>query len=350
MAKKVLVAMSGGVDSSVAAYLLKNKGYEVTGVTMCLGVKIADKKIRCCSPGAIEDAKKVCQKLGIPHYVMDFSKELEKKIISKFISEYLKGRTPNPCIDCNKFLKFGILLEKASAMGFDFLATGHYAEVEDINGEFFLKKAEDNFKDQSYFLYSLNKKLLSKILFPLGELTKKEVREIAQELDLSVANKPQSQDICFIQEDYREFLSQRVPNVQEGEIVDRNGKVLGKHKGIFFYTIGQRERLGISSPFPLYIISIDPQENRIVVGRREEIFAQGLVADNINILVNHLPQEAYAKIRSQHKEAKCKIYSENGKIRVIFEKKQPAITPGQSVVLYDKEIVLGGGVIEEVLW
>ncbi|MCM8797958.1 MAG: tRNA 2-thiouridine(34) synthase MnmA [Candidatus Omnitrophica bacterium] len=360
MSKKVLVAMSGGVDSSVASFLLKENNYEVVGLTMCLGVKTYEQshvcaerrreRVRCCGPQAIEDAKRVCQQLEIPHYVMDFSKDLEEKVISKFILEYLRGRTPNPCIDCNKFLKFGLLLEKAHAMGFDFLATGHYAKIERNNGNFLLKKAKDRVKDQSYFLYPIKKEELNFILFPLAEFTKEKVREIAHKIGLPVAGKPQSQDICFIQDDYRHFLSQRITNFPSGDIVDKKGNILGKHRGIFFYTIGQRERLGISFSEALYVVGIDPKLNRITVGKKEELFAQGLVAKEINLLVDKLPKKAYAKIRYQHKETVCFLSQEKDKLRVIFKEKKWGISPGQSVVFYSDDIVLGGGVIEEIIW
>ncbi|MCM8771333.1 MAG: tRNA 2-thiouridine(34) synthase MnmA, partial [Candidatus Omnitrophica bacterium] len=268
MVKKVLVAMSGGVDSSVATLLLKETGYDATGVTMCLGVKSHDGKARCCGPQAIDDAKKVCHKLGIHHYVMDFSKELEEKVVSRFVSEYLKGKTPNPCVDCNRFLKFGLLLRKAIGMGFDFLATGHYAKIEKNNGKLVLKKAKDKSKDQSYFLYPIQKETLNLILFPLAGLTKQEVRQIAKRANLPVADKPQSQDICFIQDDYRKFILERVSNIKPGPIVDLDGNIRGMHRGLFFYTVGQREKLGISNSTPLYVVSVDGSKNQVIVGEK----------------------------------------------------------------------------------
>ncbi|MCM8756669.1 MAG: tRNA 2-thiouridine(34) synthase MnmA [Candidatus Omnitrophica bacterium] len=345
--KKVLVAMSGGVDSSVSAYLLKKEGYDVAGITMILGSKTNKSS---CGLNPIEDAKMVCDRLGIPHYVIDFTKDLEDKVISKFIGEYLNGRTPNPCIDCNRFLKFELLLDKANELGFDFLATGHYAKIERIENEFFLKRAEDKKKDQSYFLYAINKEKLSSIIFPLANLTKERVFQIAKELNLGLISKPQSQDICFIQGDYRKFLISRHIDIKGGDIVDTKENLLGKHKGIFFYTIGQREKLGISYSQPLYVLSIDKELNRIIVGEKDELFAKGLIAEEINLLVKKIPNQAYAKIRYQHKEARCKVYLEGGKIKVFFEEKQSAITPGQSLVLYDKDLVLGGGMIKEIIW
>lgn len=350
MGKKILVAMSGGVDSSVAASLLKEKGYEVSGVTLCFGVKVDEEKVKCCGPQAIEDAKRVAHSLGIPHYVMDFSKELEEKVINKFVSEYLKGRTPNPCIDCNRFLKFGILLEKALIMGFDFLATGHYARIEENKESFILKKAKDKVKDQSYFLYPIRREMLKFIIFPLGELTKEQVREIAKERNLPIFNKPQSQDLCFIPErDYRKFILQRINYVEPGEIVDMEGNVLGKHKGLFHYTIGQREGIGISNKYPLYVLAKDIEKNQLKVGPKKYLKVSGLIASDLNILVDNLPQEAYALIRYRHKGRRCNIFKEGEKVKVIFEGKEEAVTPGQSVVFYDEDIVLGGGIIEEVI-
>ncbi len=359
MRKKVLVAMSGGVDSSVAAHLLKEKGFEVAGLTMCFGIKESDKeKPACCGHQAREDAKKVCHKLEIPHYVIDFSKHLEKEVINKFVSEYRKGRTPNPCVDCNRSLKFDILLKKALSLGFDYLATGHYAKIVTAKPQkivknakgYILKKARDRKKDQSYFLYSVKKNALKSVLFPLGGLTKNEVRNIARKIKLPVADKPGSQDICFIPgKDRYGFLSQRIKRRKCGRILDLDGGVLGKHKGAFFYTIGQRKGLGIGYKHPLYVLAINTEENQLVVGGREDLRSEGLVAGELNFLVRNLPKKVFAKIRYNHKEAKCKISPAREKIRVIFEKAQEAITPGQSIVFYDKDTVFGGGVIEEVI-
>lgn len=349
---KVLVAMSGGVDSSVASLLLKKVGFEVVGVTMCLGVKGQDyDKPRCCGLQAIEDAKRVCEKLDIPHYVMDFSKALEEKVIAKFIGEYIKGRTPNPCIECNRFLKFDILFRKALALGFDYLATGHYAGIGQNNGSFILKKARDKNKDQSYFLYRIKKERLKSILFPLFRFRKAQVRRIAQKAGLSVAAKPESQDICFVaKKDYREFIAARIKKLKPGPIMDLAGRVLGRHQGICFYTIGQRERLGISWRKPLYVISIDAKRNQIIVGERRNLKAKSLIAGKLNFLINELPEEnIFAKIRYGHKPARCKIKFSGNKLKVDFIRGQEAITPGQSVVLYHRDTVLGGGVIEEVV-
>ena len=348
--KKVLVAMSGGVDSSVAAYLLKKEGFKVTGVTMCLGVKeVSDAKPTCCGRSAVEDAKRVSRSLNIPHYVMDFSRDLEKHVIDKFVVEYLNGRTPNPCIDCNRTLKFDILLKKALTLGFDYLATGHYAKIVKKGKNHILKKAKDKTKDQSYFLYCIKKNALKSLLFPLGGLIKGEVRKIAKKAKLPVANKPESQDICFIPErNYHRFLTGRVNKpVERGPILSLKGEILGEHKGAAFYTIGQRGGLGVYHTQPLYVLSINTGENKVLVGERKDLNSNGLVAGEVNILAGNMPKNISARVRYNQKEAKCKFSQDGKKIKIIFEKPQEAITPGQSVVFYDKDTVLGGGVIEK---
>jgi tRNA-specific 2-thiouridylase len=350
MGKKVLVAMSGGVDSSVAAMLLKNEGYDVSGVTMCFGIAGEDDRVRCCGSTAVDDAKRVCNRLKLPHYTFDYAGELEEKVIAKFISEYLKGRTPNPCVDCNRYLKFGSLLEKAKALGFDFLATGHYAAIERNEGGHCLKRPKDRKKDQTYFLYAIPYEGLKSILFPLASLTKDDVREIAKKAFLPVAEKQESQDICFVtQKNCQEFLSGRVQKLKPGPIVDMKGSILGTHRGIIFHTIGQRGGLGISHKTPLYVVSIDPDENCIVVGEKKDLKAKGLLAGDMNLLAETWPLQVHAKIRYRKKEAPCGVIREGDRLRVIFTEEQEAITPGQSVVFYNNDRVLGGGVIEEVL-
>ena len=346
-----MVAMSGGVDSSVAALLLKEQGCEVVGVTMCLGIKEGDdEKPRCCGVEAIEDAKRVCRKLKIPHYVLNFSKELEKRIVNKFISEYLGGKTPNPCIDCNRYIKFGTLLKKTIAMGFDFLATGHYAKIEKNESSYVLKVPKDRAKDQTYFLYPIKNDTLQHILFPLAELAKEEVKAIARSKDLSVAEKPESQDICFVsQNDYRKFLLTRIKEPTPGPIVNRDGEVLGEHRGIAFYTIGQREGLGISFTCPLYVTFIDVDKNQIVVGKKKDLQAREFTVGDLNLLTEELPREILVKIRYAHKGAKGDIFLEKDKAKVVFAEEQEAITPGQAAVFYNNDVVLGGGVIEKVL-
>jgi tRNA-specific 2-thiouridylase len=350
MSKKVLVAMSGGVDSSAAAMLLKEEGCDVSGVTMCLGIMAKGDDAKCCGSSAIDDAKRVCDRLKIPHYVFDYMAQFEDKVIAKFVSEYKRGRTPNPCVDCNRHLKFGSLLDKALTLGFDFLATGHYAAIKETATGYCLTRPKDRKKDQTYFLYAIPFEKLRNILFPLAALTKDEVREAAKKLPLPVAEKKESQDICFVtQKNSQDFLQERVQKINPGPIVDMQGKVLGKHRGIIFHTIGQRGGLGISHPTPLYVVSIDPNKNRIVVGEKNDLLAKGLLAGNMNILSLAWPNRVYAKIRYRKEEALCKVSNENGRLKVIFAEEQEAITPGQSVVFYAHDYVLGGGIIEEML-
>jgi len=349
MGKKVLVAMSGGVDSSVAALLLKNEGYDVSGVTMCLGISTED-DAQCCVASAVDDAKRVCDRLRIPHYVFDYAAQLEEKVIAKFISEYKKGRTPNPCVECNSRLKFGTLLDKALTLGLDCLATGHYAAIEKNENGYCLKRPKDKRKDQTYFLYSIPYERLGNILFPLTHLMKDEVRDLAKQNSLPVAEKQESQDICFVtQKNYQEFLLSRGHEFKPGPIVNMQGKIMGTHRGIIFHTVGQRGGLGISHKTPLYVVSIDADKNTIVVGEKKALMGKGLVASDVNMLSEHWPEEVHAKIRYRKKEALCKVIKEMDKLKVAFAEEQEAITPGQSVVFYDHDRVLGGGIIDEVL-
>lgn len=342
--------MSGGVDSSVAALLLKENGYAVTGVTMCLGIREDGERTRCCGLDSIDDAKHVCNQLQIPHFVFDFAQEMEEHVINKFTAEYQRGKTPNPCIDCNRYLKFGILLDKARGIGFDYLATGHYARIEKCEDTWHLMRPKDRIKDQTYFLYPIKTGDLSSILFPLGSWNKEEVRTLAKKAGLHVADKAESQDICFVtQGNYRQFFLEKNLSSVEGDIVDTAGNILGRHRGIIFYTIGQRSGLGISAKTPLYVVEIDAQKNQVIVDEKKALQAKGLIAGDINLLTGELPIEVEAKIRYRKKPARCKILPEGKNLKVIFKETQESITPGQAVVLYAGDKVLGGGVIEKVI-
>ncbi len=360
MKKRVVVAMSGGVDSSVAAGLLQRNGYEVIGITMCFGLKEAGKRRpSCCGIEGIEDARRVAHKLGIKHYVLNFDKYLQKEVVDNFISEYLSGRTPNPCIRCNQHLKFERLLAKAKSLGAGYLATGHYVRIVRSpqsrvhSQKYLLKKGKDKYKDQSYFLYRLKQEQLRQILFPLGGYTKTQVRAMAGEFDLPVKDKPGSQEICFIpDDDYRSFLRQVLKDVHPGPIVDSSGKALGEHKGIPFYTIGQREGLGIAAGYPLYIIRLDARKNTIVVGRKEEAFSRGLIASDLSFMDEPVKIEVAlgVKIRYNSPEVISRVVPfGKGRVKVIFSKPLFAVTPGQAAVFYRKDQVVGGGVIERPL-
>lgn len=353
---KVVVAMSGGVDSSVVAALLKEKGYEVIGVTMKIwdGEALPEERRHhgCYGPGEredIEDARKVTQVLGIPLYTFDLRQEYRIEVLDYFCHEYLLGRTPNPCIRCNRRVKFDALLKKArdSGLEFDYFATGHYARVEYDEGKrrYLLKKAGDMAKDQSYFLFALSQEQLGNSLFPLGNHAKEGVRKTARDLGLGVDHKPESQD--FVAGDYSSLLSEVA---RPGPILNKEGKILGEHRGIPFYTIGQRKGLGISAGVPLYVIAIDPEMNAIVAGSKEEVYGDELVASELNwIAIERLQQpiEVKAKIRYLHEEAEAVIAPlDEEKVRIKFKEPQMAITPGQAVVFYDDDTVIGGGTIE----
>jgi tRNA-specific 2-thiouridylase len=336
--------MSGGVDSSVAAALLKEDGYNVIGVTMQLwsGNNSGE---RCCSVSNIEDAKKVAKQLGIPHHVLGLQEIFKREIIDNFISEYERGSTPNPCVRCNKLIKFGALLNKVRELGADNIATGHYARIKIFKGKYLLKKGVDKRKDQSYFLYSLNQEALSKTIFPLGDLTKQKVRKLAKKFKLKVADKEESQEICFVEDDFGKLLSPK-----EGKIVDLEGKVIGRHKGYQLYTIGQRRGLGLSRKDPAYVLKIDPKTNIITVGDRGDVYGDDLMAGELNwISVDRIdaPTKVKARIRYNSPVSDAEILPlSKEKVKVIFIKPQFAITPGQSVVFYDGDSVVGGGIIQ----
>ncbi|MDX9819157.1 MAG: tRNA 2-thiouridine(34) synthase MnmA [Desulfococcus multivorans] len=351
--RRILVAMSGGVDSSVAALLLKEAGCDVAGITMCLGFREGSGPVRCGGGDAIDDARRICDRLGIPHHVVDFNAEWEARIVNKFVAEYLRGRTPNPCVDCNRFLKFGALLDLTRAMGYESLATGHYARIERTESGFALCRARDAAKDQTYFLYPIAPADLGSILFPLGDRTKDEVRAAAREASLPVAEKAESQDICFVTEgNYRKFILDRLGRDaagQPGDIVDRQGRVVGRHQGLPAYTVGQRSGLGISAPTPRYVLTMDVAGNRLVVGEKGDLLASGLWAGDLNLFQVPLPPEAKAGIRYRKRPVPCRLEIRDRRLRVLFSEPQEAVAPGQAVVLYEGDRVLGGGVIEEAI-
>ena len=348
MSKSVIIGMSGGVDSSVSAALLKKQGYRVVGVTMKLW-NGEQANSGCCSFSAIDDAKKVADTLGIEHYVLDYEKEFDQNVIKYFINEYKSGRTPNPCVLCNKHIKFNALLKMAEKLNIDHIATGHYAKIEEKNGRYLLVRPEDRKKDQTYFLYNMTQEQLSKTLFPLYGVTKDETRKIAEEIGLSVAEKPDSQDICFIPDgNYVDFITRRDGHMTEGDFVDTDGNILGRHKGIMNYTIGQRKGLGIALNRPMYVTKIDAINNNVVLGPDGSQLKDGLKAHSINMIAFDKitkPFECTAKIRYNAPDVPCVVYPDEDGFEVKFQQPQKSVTPGQMVVLYDNNIVIGGGII-----
>ncbi len=354
--KTVVIGMSGGVDSSVAAYLLKEQGYHVIGVTMQIWqeepAEVQEEDGGCCGLSAVDDAKRVADQLGIPYYVMNFKKEFQKNVIDYFVKEYRQGRTPNPCNACNRYVKWESLLQKSLALGADYIATGHYAKIKQLeNGRYTLQRSGSLYKDQTYALYNLTQEQLKHTLFPIGEYEKTKIREIAEKADLKVAHKPDSQEICFVPDnDYAAFIERETGEKEvPGNFVSTDGEILGQHKGISHYTIGQRKGLGIALGEPVFVTEIRPYSNEVVLGKGDEVFAERLIANAINMMAIEkfeVGQRVLAKIRYSHGGAMAIVTAVgDDMVELLFDEPVRAITPGQAVVMYDEEYVLGGGTI-----
>jgi len=354
MKKRALIAMSGGVDSSVAAYLIKGKGMDCLGITMKLFQGEENDLAggaTCCSLADIEDARRISIQLNIPYYVFNFKDQFHKDVIQHFIQAYENGQTPNPCIDCNRYLKFDQLYRRAKELDYYYVVTGHYARIEQQGDQFFLKKAVDATKDQSYVLYTLTQEKLAHTLFPLGDYTKPKVRFLARKFRFNNADKADSQDICFVPDgDYARFIKNKTRrHYAKGHFIGLDGKILGQHKGIIHYTIGQRKGLGLSFPRPVYVHSIHPENNTIVLCEESGLYGTTLIAHDINWISGKSLEHSIrlkAKIRYREPEQWATVIPlENNQIQVTFDEPQRAITQGQAVVLYDGDYVIGGGVI-----
>ncbi|MBI5750082.1 MAG: tRNA 2-thiouridine(34) synthase MnmA [Nitrospinae bacterium] len=381
MKERVVVAMSGGVDSSTAAAILGDEGYDVIGISMQIwdysteshamsGAEGSDKFGTCCSLNDINDARRVAEKLGIPFYILNLEEEFEKNVVDYFVSEYIKGRTPNPCVPCNQKLKFDMLLNYAIKIGASKVATGHYAKVIKEGERYFIKRGVDRSKDQSYFLFNLSQEQLKRAIFPLGDYTKSDIRRMAKIFGLNVAEKEESQEICFVPDnDYGNFIRKRLDaeKIEGGEIVTTDGNIIGRHKGLLFYTIGQRKGLGVSYERPLYVSEIDLENNRLIVGESDSVVKREFIVENVNWSIPQLITSirALVQIRYRHNASEAEITTlsplptgerikvrgnqeDSNTVNVIFDEPQRAITPGQAAVFYNGDTLIGGGWIKEV--
>lgn len=355
--KKVVVGMSGGVDSSVAAWLLKKQGYDVIGVTMQIWQdetpEVQEENGGCCGLSAVDDARRVAERLEIPYYVMNFKKEFKAHVMDYFVEEYIGGKTPNPCIACNRYVKWESLLKRSLDIGAEYIATGHYARIAKLpNGRYALRKSATEAKDQTYALYNLTQEQLAHTLMPVGEYTKDEIREMARQIQLPVAHKPDSQEICFIPDhDYAKFIEENTDcQLPEGNFVDKDGNILGRHKGIAHYTVGQRKGLNLAMGRPVFVMEIRRDTNEVVIGDNDDVFSRMVICNQLNWMgiegLDGKEMRVTAKIRYSHKGASCTI-RETGSdlVECLFDEPQRAATPGQAVVFYEGDYVVGGGTI-----
>jgi tRNA-specific 2-thiouridylase len=358
MKDKVLVAMSGGVDSSVTLLKIIEMGYEAIGVTMKLweykdfgGNNLQENN--CCAISSINKAKLVCERMGVPHYTIDFTESFKKNVVDNFVDEYIEGRTPNPCVRCNSFIKWDTFIEQAKILGAKYIATGHYAQIDNKDNVYFIKPGVDKKKDQSYVLWGIPKETLSKTILPLGALTKEQVRQIARDNNLETAEEPESMEICFIADNnYKRFINEYAPdkvsNIKDGKTLNENGEEIANNDGYINYTIGQRRGIGVSNPNPLYVKKIDPKKNTITVAEKNSLFKNICKIEHLNWLIDEpkFPHEALCQIRYNGARAEARISKENNEFIVRFKEPQLAITPGQSIVFYANDILSGGGIIK----
>ena len=358
MKEKVLVAMSGGVDSSVTLLRIIEMGYEAIGITMKLweyknfgGNNLQENN--CCAVSSINKAKLVCERMGVPHYTIDFTGSFKENVVDNFVDEYLSGRTPNPCVRCNSFIKWDTFIEQAEILGAKYIATGHYAQIDEENGDYFIKQGVDERKDQSYVLWGIPKETLSKTILPLGGLTKEEVREIARKHKLETAEEPESMEICFIADNnYKRFINEYAPDkvakIKNGKTLDEKGEKLGSNDGYINYTVGQRKGIGLTNPNPLYVKEINPKNNSIVVGEKSSLFKDICKVKELNWLIEtpNFPYETHCQIRYNGRKAEGTISVEENEYVVNFKDPQLAVTPGQSIVFYNNKTLCGGGIIK----